>query len=125
MVLDGSTIQSFRDIGFGLQQLTMLSVANCNVSDLDGFGILSNLREVRLAYNKIVDLTPLALHEYIEHIDLSNNEIEDFNSLVMLGTCSKLRNLDIRWNPIILGETFHGSVVEDHIPQVKQYYTHF
>ena len=118
LVLDGSKIHSFRDIGFGLQKLMMLSAANCNICDLDGFSIFSNLKEVRLSHNKISDLTPLALHDHLENVDLSHNVIEDTNSLAMLGTCINLRYLDIRQNPIT-SESFTSSLIDYHIPQVS------
>jgi len=45
-------------------------MARCATSDLDGIASLSNLRELYLAYNDIVDISPCSLLEYLQILDL-------------------------------------------------------
>jgi len=118
LILDSSKIESFRDVGASLRMLCMLSVANCGIRELDGIGILSNLKEISLAHNQISDLTPLAMHEYLEIIDLSYNALEDMNECAMLGTCAKLRQLDMRGNPFSHSQTYRFDVCS-HVPQLE------
>ena len=125
LILDGSKIRSLRDIGAcGIQNLTMLSAANCGIHDLDGFSIFPNLKEVRLSHNEIVDLTPLVLHECLEHIDLSYNKIIHINAIEILGSCPNHRNIDIRSNPIVADHNAIKSDIRQHIPQVCIFLIH-
>jgi Leucine-rich repeat (LRR) protein len=66
LTLDRSTIISIRDLGVGLRHLSMLSLNDCSLSDIDGIGVLTGLQELRLRDNMITDVTPLAMHENIE-----------------------------------------------------------
>jgi hypothetical protein len=66
LILDQSTILSVRDLGVGLRHISSLSLNDCGLSDIDGIGVLTGLRELRLRDNLISDVTPLAMHENIE-----------------------------------------------------------
>ncbi|CAM9264473.1 unnamed protein product, partial [Discosporangium mesarthrocarpum] len=66
LVLDGSTLVSFRDLGVSLRHLHTLSLAGSSIEDLDGIAALSGLRELRLPRNQLVDLTPIACHESLQ-----------------------------------------------------------
>ena len=66
LILDGSKISSIRDLGVGLKCLTALSLADCSLSDLDGIGALSGLRELNLSNNAITEVVSLALHDNLE-----------------------------------------------------------
>jgi len=45
-------------------------MAQCATSDLDGIASLTNLQELYLAYNDIVDISPCSLLERIQILDL-------------------------------------------------------
>jgi len=59
-----------RDLGSCLDNVSVLWLARCATSDLDGIASLSNLRELYLAYNDIVDISPCSLLEYLQILDL-------------------------------------------------------
>lgn len=86
LVLDGSRLMSFRELGVGLRNLHTLSLEDSGVADLDGIVALSGLRELRLANNKVSDVTPLACHGNLQVLDLERNRIGDMKELEILGT---------------------------------------
>ncbi|CAM9471260.1 unnamed protein product, partial [Choristocarpus tenellus] len=102
LVLDGSKLASFRDLGVGLRQLHTLSLARSGIRDIDGISALSGLRELRMPHNQIGDLTPIACHEGLQVLDLANNSIGNMTSLELLGTVPLLYSLDLSDNPITL-----------------------
>jgi len=59
-----------RDLGSCLTNVRVLWMARCATSDLDGIASLTNLRELYLAYNDIVDISPCTLLEHIQTLDL-------------------------------------------------------
>ncbi|CAM9908289.1 unnamed protein product, partial [Choristocarpus tenellus] len=63
---DGSILASFRDLGTSLRVLQVMWARACCVTDLDGVGALSGLRELYLAFNDVEDLTAIAMHECLE-----------------------------------------------------------
>lgn len=66
LVLDNSQISSIRDLGVGLRSITSLSLAGCNLNDIDGISVLNELQELNLTDNFITDISPLTLHESLE-----------------------------------------------------------
>lgn len=86
LILDGSRLSSFRDLGVGLRHLNTLSLESSHVEDLDGIGALSGLRELRLAHNRISDVTALACHGNLQVLGLKQNRVSDMNTLEILGT---------------------------------------
>jgi Leucine-rich repeat (LRR) protein len=64
--LNDSVVQSIRDLGTGVRHLQVLWLSRCGVTDLDGIGILDNLRELYLSFNNIADVAPLSMHEHLE-----------------------------------------------------------
>lgn len=90
LVLNGSRLMSFRDLGVGLRNLHTLSLEDSGVDDLDGIGVLSGLKELRLANNNVSDVTPLACHGHLQVLDLEQNRIGDVKELEIMGTISLL-----------------------------------
>lgn len=86
LVLDGSRLLSFRDLGVGLRHLNTLSLESSCVKDLDGIAALSGLRELHLAHNRVSDVTPLACHGNLQILGLERNRISDMNAVEILGT---------------------------------------
>lgn len=84
LVLDGSRLLSFRDLGVSLRHLNTLSLESSCVEDLDGISALCGLRELHLAHNRISDVTPLACHGSLQILDLERNRVSDMNALEIL-----------------------------------------
>lgn len=84
LTLDGSRLLSFRDLGVCLRHLNTLSLESSCVEDLDGIGVLSGLRELHLAHNRISDVTPLACHGSLQILGLEWNRVSDMNALGIL-----------------------------------------
>ncbi|KAM9372785.1 LOW QUALITY PROTEIN: leucine-rich repeat-containing protein 56 [Phaethornis superciliosus] len=100
--LNNSLIVSVRDLGTTLSHLSVLWMAHCGLSDLDGISSCSSLKELYIGHNNISDLSQLILLDYLEVLDLEGNNIEDINQMQYLGLCSKLRRLTVEGNLICL-----------------------
>lgn len=70
LVLDGSAISSFRDLGFGLKNLKILKVNRCGLEQLDAMLGLQQLEELYAADNLIENCMPCAFLSQIKVIDL-------------------------------------------------------
>lgn len=66
MTLDDSVLYSFRDLGTSLHSLQILSVARSGITDLDGIGALTCLRELYAQHNRIADISPLCMHDELQ-----------------------------------------------------------
>ena len=73
-----SVLRSFRDLGTSLKNLKIFHAARCQISDLDGISVLPGLQELYVPFNKIQDVTPLAMHEHLQVLDMEGNRIDDF-----------------------------------------------
>ncbi|KAJ3163798.1 Leucine-rich repeat-containing protein 56 [Geranomyces variabilis] len=98
--LSNSYVPAIRDIGSGFRNLTVLWMARCELSDLDGIDSMSCLEELYLAYNEISDLSSLSMLESLQILDLEGNAIEDFEQIEYLGLCGALRQLTVAGNPL-------------------------
>ena len=78
LVLDGSWICSFREIGSGSRALEILKAEKCNIMFLDGISIFKRLRELYLGSNHIFDLEPIFnCSSPLEVLDLQCNLVFD------------------------------------------------
>lgn len=68
--LNGSHVPRIRDLGTSLAHLTVLWLSRSSLVDLDGVATLNNLKELYLAYNDIVDISPCSLLEKLVCLDL-------------------------------------------------------
>jgi hypothetical protein len=98
--LVNSVLRSFRDLGTSLINLRILHASKCKISDLDGISVLPGLEELYVPFNKIQDVTPLAMHEHLQVLDLEGNCIQDFQQVDQLSTCDVLTSLVLNSNPI-------------------------
>lgn len=96
--LNNSNIPLIRELGTGFHTLTILWMSNCNLSDLNGIGAMSELRELYLSFNQITDLDPIALLPRLAVLDLESNLIE-ISQLELLANCP-LRHLILDGNNI-------------------------
>lgn len=111
-------IRSFRDLGTSLQSLRILWLSRSGVTDLDGIGALCGLKELYLAFNDIADLTPLAMHDELQVLDLESNRLSDLNQIDQLGTCPNMVSLTLESNPLCRLEGYRRLVIH-HIPQLQ------
>ncbi|GMH73629.1 hypothetical protein TL16_g06245 [Triparma laevis f. inornata] len=119
LTLDNSRIGSIRDLGTDLRGLVRLSMGECGLMGLEGIGALDSLRELRLSNNQITDLTPLAMHETLQVLDLTSNNIEDWSQVEMLSTCPMMYSLDLRKNFIEERAKEYRKIVCWHVGQLK------
>lgn len=80
-----------------LGELYFLDAQHKGIASLAGLEKCSNLMEVRLADNKIVDLKPLAGLKNIQSLDLSKNQVADVSPLREL---AKLQYLELSDNKV-------------------------
>ncbi|KAJ2950429.1 hypothetical protein O0L34_g8671 [Tuta absoluta] len=110
LTLDGSVIQSLRDLGIGLVHLKILSVNRCGLTSLDGIWGLSSLRELHAARNQLEDLQPLAALQKMHTLNIAHNPISDASRLWMLAVCGSLRNLTLEGTPASDEEDYRATV---------------
>lgn len=70
LILDGSIVESLRDLGSGLKMLKVLKVNRCGLTSIDGIYGMKNLSELYAAHNYITDLTPCTTLETIRLINV-------------------------------------------------------
>ncbi|GLI60531.1 hypothetical protein VaNZ11_002678 [Volvox africanus] len=97
--LNGSTIDSLRDLGTGFRLLQVLWVSRCGLKALDGLNGLPSLRELYAAYNDITDLQPVDTCQHLEILDVECNCIPDTDAVLYLVSCSNLQTLTLAGNP--------------------------
>eukprot|EP01031_Cornospumella_fuschlensis_P028240 gene28240-34099_t len=100
LVLDNSNVSSVRDLGVGLRSLWSLSLCGCALYDIDGIGVLTGLKELNVSNNFISDVTPLALHENLQTLNLTGNKICDLSFGDALASCPALRSLFMARTPL-------------------------
>lgn len=66
LVLENSTLFSFRDLGTSLHSLRTLSLSRSSITDLDGISSLTCLQELYVQHNQITDISPLSMHEELQ-----------------------------------------------------------
>ena len=95
-----STLCSVRDLGTSLRHLVVLKASRCSLHELDGIAALPSLEELYLSFNDIWELSPLALHESLQVLDLEANAIEDAPQVGLLATIPTLWALTLDGNPL-------------------------
>ncbi|KXS16071.1 outer arm dynein light chain 1 [Gonapodya prolifera JEL478] len=95
-----SYVSSLRELGSSLHHIQVLSVCNCNITDLDGVAAFSSIRELRASGNRISDLSPLSTLEHLETLDLRENIISDAIDIDYLALVPTLSSLFLDGNPV-------------------------
>ncbi|KAJ3112578.1 Leucine-rich repeat-containing protein 56 [Phlyctochytrium bullatum] len=98
--LKNGFIASIRDLGVGYNNLTVLWITRCHLTELDGIGSIGSLRELYLSYNEIEDLSSIAMLDALEILDLEGNNISDIEQIEHLALCSSLQSLNLDGNPV-------------------------
>ncbi|KAJ9505838.1 hypothetical protein QJQ45_026021 [Haematococcus lacustris] len=98
--LNGSVLQSIRDLGTGFTQLHVLWVSRCGLTGLEGIGALPSLRELYASFNDISDLQPLDGSLQLEVLDLEGNCVAELDMCLYLSGCTMLQSLVLTGNPV-------------------------
>ena len=96
LVLDRSVISSVRDLGGCLRHLEALSLNDCGLTELDGVGILTNLKCLSVQDNMLTDVAPLAMHDNIRVIPVSLFGLHLMWLGAQLARQSFIRHIDMR-----------------------------
>jgi len=120
--LDDSELKSLRDLGTSLRTLRSLSLARCDLEELDGLAAFPELRELGLANNRITELDPIFHHETLQVLDVRNNRIHSLMALEVLGTCGKLYRLEFEHNPLISALLACFKITDDAYRRVVSHY---
>ncbi|OQR95248.1 hypothetical protein ACHHYP_00212 [Achlya hypogyna] len=115
--LHESHLHSFRDLGTSLHSLQVLWLQSCGVTDLDGIGALTGLRELYLQHNAIADISPLSMHDELAVVDLEGNAVLDIVQIEQLGLCPQLSALKLQGNPVAAIPQYR-SIVASYIPHL-------
>lgn len=75
--LNGSALDSLRDLGTHWRNLEILWAVQTGLAEIDGLAAFPELKELYAAFNRITDLSSLLFNETIEIVDLEGNEVED------------------------------------------------
>ncbi|KAG2424529.1 hypothetical protein HXX76_014410 [Chlamydomonas incerta] len=98
--LNGSALDSLRDLGTGFRRLQVLWVSRCGLRSLDGLNGLTALRELYAAYNDIADLQPVDCCPQLEVLDVECNCVQHVEDAVhYLAACPHLQTLSMAGNP--------------------------
>ncbi|EQC40562.1 hypothetical protein SDRG_02450 [Saprolegnia diclina VS20] len=115
--LHESKLHSFRDLGTSLHSLQVLWLERCGVTDLDGIGALTGLRELYLNGNCISDISPLSMHDELSVVDLQGNAVMDIVQIEQLGLCPQLTALKLVENPVASIPQYRAIVIS-YIPHL-------
>ncbi|VDO73549.1 unnamed protein product [Schistosoma curassoni] len=119
--LSNSNIPSVRDLGTFLNNVEVIWMPRCCLVSLDGLSSFTKLVELYIAFNGVSDLSPCAMLDNIEVIDLEGNLIEDRSSLSYLRLCHNLTSLTLEGNPFVTkhgGKVRYRKVVREELPQI-------
>ncbi|RZC36769.1 leucine-rich repeat-containing protein 56, partial [Asbolus verrucosus] len=120
LILDGSVLSSFRDLGSGLKNLKILKVNRCGVECLDGMLNLESLEELYAADNCIENCMPCAFLSSIKIIDLSRNRLKDtMRTLTFLTICEKLEHIYLQGNDEIWQFPKYRQTVKSLLPALR------
>ncbi len=116
--LNGSIINSLRDIGNSFKNLEILWISKCGMKDLAGLSCFPKLKELYAPYNHITDLSHIIMHDNLQVLDLEGNEIENVETLENLLSIDNLNNLNLSSNPICKITNYEIRVFET-LPQLE------
>ncbi|CAH8498023.1 unnamed protein product [Schistosoma turkestanicum] len=119
--LSNSNIHAVRDLGTNLNSVEVIWMPRCNLVSLNGLSGFTKLVELYIAFNGVSDLSPCAMLDNIEVLDLEGNLIEDKTSLSYLRLCHNLTSLTLEGNPFVTkygGKIRYRKIVRKEVPQI-------
>ncbi|GIY12283.1 hypothetical protein CDAR_16211 [Caerostris darwini] len=102
LYISDSSVDSLRYLGAHFPKLKELTLADCNIRDLDGITSFPNLKILRLPGNEIQSVDQCIHLFQLCHLDVQRNLIDDIASLQWLNLCPKLVSLVLYSNPLYL-----------------------
>ena len=123
LTLNGSHLESLRDLGTHLQQLTRLSLKNCGLKDLDGMNAFPSLRVLDVSDNaELKDISDLFHHDAMQVLNATNTGLGDLTCLEVLSTCAAVQEADLSNTP--LAQAFDARtfelLVRHHAPSLER-----
>ncbi|OXA38950.1 uncharacterized protein LOC118433121 [Folsomia candida] len=119
LILDGSDLECFRDLGSSVPSLCSLSVVRCGLKTLDGTAALPNLRTLIASNNNLKNAVQCSFLAELCHLDLSSNPIKDIGPFAHLKACTKLRSLKLYATPVSRSPDFY-SHIKYLLPRLKE-----
>tara|TARA_B100000519_G_scaffold34485_1_gene24374 strand:- start:857 stop:2473 length:1617 start_codon:yes stop_codon:yes gene_type:complete len=105
LIVSNNSIESLGHELFSLRKLGKFSASNNGMAKIgnDSFSQNTDLRELRLAKNKLMDLpSGLSKNINLRVLDCSHNQIKTFAAVQVLAKLPKLTHLSLRGNPIAI-----------------------
>ena len=105
LIVSNNSIESLGHELFPLRKLGKFSASNNGMAKIgnDSFSQNTDLRELRLAKNKLMDLpSGLSKNINLRVLDCSHNQIKTFAGVQVLAKLPKLTHLSLRGNPIAI-----------------------
>jgi hypothetical protein len=105
LIVSNNSIESLGHELFSLRKLGKFSASNNGMAKIgnDSFSQNTDLRELRLAKNKLMDLpSGLSKNINLRVLDCSHNQIKTFAGVQVLAKLPKLTHLSLRGNPIAI-----------------------
>lgn len=115
--LEGSIVNSLRDLGCFLTCLKRLNVSRCGLNNLDGTNGLVTLTHLVADYNNIEFVEPVSNLTDLQELSLIGNALSVLVRMDFLCLCLKLRSLNVIDNPIASQDNYDG-FLKDNIPNL-------
>lgn len=109
--LNGSVLNSLRELGYDLNNLTYLNISNCGLTSLDGTSGMTNVRKLVADGNLIRILGSIGYLSFLTEISLKDNKIQDLSTLTFLQFCPELLSINLQGNPVTK-ESLYRSTME-------------
>lgn len=107
--LNGSHLETFRDLGTGWQRVEIIWVARCGLASFEGISSFPSIKEIYAAFNSVKGLYDLMFNETLEVLDLEGNEIENLEEIENLRSCENLWSLTLEGNPIARNQNYRDN----------------
>lgn len=98
--LNGSILNSLRDLGYGLNNLTYLNISNCGLTSLDGTSGMINVKELIADGNLIQLIGSISTLNLLTRLSLKDNKIQELSALTFLQLCPDLLCINLEGNPV-------------------------
>ncbi|XP_037047719.1 leucine-rich repeat-containing protein 9 [Bradysia coprophila] len=107
--LDGSSLNSLRDLGTGLV-IKYLNVSRCGLTSLDGTNGLASLIHLVAESNAIREVSPIFNLNDLRKLNLRGNLIDNFGTVSFLSMCPELIEVDLISNPVCYLNNYRNEV---------------
>lgn len=104
--LNDSVVHCFRDLGTSFQQLRVLHLARCGLTEVQGIQAFQLLTELFLSFNFLNDLFDISMLPELEVLDLEGNCFAELSELTYLKRLTNLTDLSLRNNPVCANHEF-------------------